>query len=726
MNEIYQSNKKVIKQYLNAVDDSFIISHTDTKGIITYANKAFCKISKYSHEELIGQPHSIVRHPDVAKHVFSEMWKKIKSGRIWTGSIKNIDKDGEEYFVKTMIFPIYEDGKIVEYIALREDITDLVEAKKKIKTEKKLLKTILKHSGNTVLVFKNSISIKKIKNNFGINSLYKCENQEDYFSFLLKDEHELFYIVDSNWYDEIIDKSPKKIEKDNKIFSAKYQKITIDNSKVIIATFTDITDIEKARIEADEAQKLKSLFLANMSHEIRTPLNAIMGFSNMLSKKDLNELGQKYVKNILHSSEFLLKIINDILDFSKIESNKLTLEYINSDIKEEIIQTFEMLKSFAKDKQIEYSLSIDENLYQYLRIDVVRTEQILTNLINNAIKFTPEKGSVDIKVEVIENHKTYQKVKFCVEDTGIGIPKNKLDTIFKAFLQADNSTTRKFGGTGLGLSISSNLVKLMGGELKVESTPYTKTKFFFELNLRKCDGNDLNKKQDDFSQNVSYQNLKILVAEDYKMNRILMAELFKQYKINYNFAVNGREAFLKAKTDDYDAIFMDVNMPEMNGIEATKKIREAGIKTKIVALTAHALKGDKEKFLEAGMDDYLIKPLDIAKLNNILMTINSKTNIVSIKKYLTNKFAFSEETTQNLIDYFIQSSLETLNNITKALKDEDYEQMEFFFHQLRGSSVNIGFNEIYEIASKLEESAKNREEIDYISKINKIKELLSN
>jgi len=384
-----------------------------------------------------------------------------------------------------------------------------------------------------------------------------------------------------------------------------------------------IASKEKAEI----ATRAKSEFLANMSHEIRTPLNAIFGFITILKDNETNKEKQKYLTIIEKSGETLKNIINDILDFSKIEAGKFEIEKREVNIKKDIEILVSLFKSKANEKNLNLELEI-ENLDYMIFTDSIRFKQIISNLLSNAIKFTNKNKNIKLTVKY-DDKKEMLYVE--VQDEGIGIEKEKLEHIFEAFSQADTSTTRKYGGTGLGLTISYRLVEMLGGKLKVQSEVGKGSKFYFTIPAKKGKLIEKEEKKEDKILDNTY-NLHVLLVEDNKANQMFMKVIFKKMGLTFDIANNGIEAIEKFKNNRYDLILMDENMPEMNGMEATKKIREYEEKhnlkrTFISALTANALHGDKEKFIESGMDFYLSKPLDIEKLKNILNKIN-KSNLI--------------------------------------------------------------------------------------------------
>ena len=365
--------------------------------------------------------------------------------------------------------------------------------------------------------------------------------------------------------------------------------------------------IQKHIQEIEKLSKIKSEFLANMSHEIRTPLNAILGFIKIMKEEDDGKF-EKYLNTIDSASQTLLTIINDVLEFSKIESGKMKIEHI--DFKsDELYNAIELFEAKAKEKHIDFKMDFI-NIPDYLYGDIHRIKQIITNLLSNAIKFTPENKSITTLIKY-ENNKLYVEVK----DEGIGIPKDKLSVIFHSFSQADNSTTRKYGGSGLGLTISYRLVKLMKGSLNVESEVDKGSKFYFEIPIK--EGKEI-KESINSNQKIK-ENLTFLVAEDNNANQMFMKILLDKLKIKFDLANNGKEAIELAKKNKnkYDLILMDINMPIISGIDATKEIRKFS-KIPIIALTASALDGDKERFIKAGMNDYLSKPLDIQKLKKVI------------------------------------------------------------------------------------------------------------
>jgi len=388
--------------------------------------------------------------------------------------------------------------------------------------------------------------------------------------------------------------------------------------------------------EAVKANKAKSQFLANMSHEIRTPMNAIIGFSNILAEEDLPEEHKKSINIIKESGEGLLMLINDILDLSKIESGQLEIETIDT-LLGQLIDPIELLmKPKAVEKNIELQIVKANGLPTMIYTDPTRLRQCLINLLSNAIKFT-EQGYVRLKVTLQQdNDRSF--VRFDVEDTGIGIAPDKQKMIFESFTQADGSTTRKYGGTGLGLAITKQLAELLGGQITVTSelkkgsvfslvipTGIDSTKQSLLDSENAAGGTGAQAKpaaQFAFTGNV-------LVAEDVETNQMLIEKMLNKIGFDVTIAENGLLAVQKALVQSFKMIFMDMQMPEMNGYDATKALRQKGIKTPIIALTANAMKGDDKECIDAGCTDYLPKPFDPQQLLQVIQKHLSDTETLT-------------------------------------------------------------------------------------------------
>lgn len=390
---------------------------------------------------------------------------------------------------------------------------------------------------------------------------------------------------------------------------------------------TQTQKLEEAVAKANTANIAKSEFLANMSHEIRTPMNAIIGLSDILERtRPLSENQEKFIKTLRQSAESLLMLINDVLDITKIEASGIEIEHIPFSIENLVDSVANMLSVRAAEKGLSIKTDLSAVKGRVFQGDPTRVRQIITNLCSNAVKFTAE-GSVRIEVlDMPDEH----GLGIRITDTGIGIPKNKLDAIFKKFTQADNTISRKFGGTGLGLAISRALAELMGGRIEVTSTVGVGSQFTLILPLEPIDSKLTRTGQeniDTVGKSEPMQSHRILLVEDYEPNVLVASTYLDMFGYAYDIAASGIEAVKMAKNHRYMAILMDVQMPELNGLEAAASIRnhEANKKLEpvhIIGMTAHALDGDREKCLDAGMNDYLSKPFSPADLQKKLKAVS--------------------------------------------------------------------------------------------------------
>jgi len=717
--ELEKSNN-LLKEYKKAVDAGAIVSKTNLKGIITYVNDRFINISGFTREELLGSNHNIVTSPNTPKSVFKNLWKTIKAKDIWSGNIENKKKDGTSYFVTATIIPILDENQqIIEYIALRYDITEQIEA------------------------------------------------------------------------------------------------------------------VTKAK----KAENTKSLFLANMSHEIRTPLNAIIGFTKILKNSKLEKKEASYINIIDTSAENLLGIVNDILDISKIENGSLVCESIEFNPFKEFNSIIDLFVAKATEKNINLIYNIDTKILHKIIGDPLRIKQVLSNLISNAIKFSHENSDIVVDIKLVQQEHKYCKIGFSVQDTGIGISKEKQETIFDDFTQADDSTSREYGGTGLGLSISNKIVKALGSSIQIESEANKGSRFYFTLEYKNNEKNNKNMEElnkikagivvfdesygyqqlfqyidyltdakiynntaelqgvtdldllyvyeNNFDENIEalyhlnstkvvilsnekgkyekYENAivlnipfnrsilfdmlvefidktdgsmqgndteqytqyegTVLIAEDHPVNQELISMFLELRGIHFTVVSNGQEAIELFAKNSYDLVLMDINMPVKNGKEATKDIIESEkLKdlehTPIVALTANVIETDKKETMEIGFDGYLLKPIDEVMLDQVFtkyLTMKKEnkptslavedTNVKNVKfdlEDISQKMGLPSIVVKKIVTSFTSTIDDDLVKLEDAISKNSYDEIKSFAHKIKGASLNLRMENIAHWGSIIE------------------------
>lgn len=519
--------------------------------------------------------------------------------------------------------------------------------------------------------------------------------------------------------------------------------LTVANEQ-LKASIVQVRQLAERAVKADQA---KSDFLANMSHEIRTPMNAIIGFSDILADEKLTGEQADYVNTIRDSGKHLLELINDILDFSKIEAGKLDIEMTEHSLRNLLARIESMMHPAAVEKNLEFEIKQDGDLPAIIRTDPDRLKQCLINLVSNAIKFT-EHGHVHMKLS-LEEHNNQPHIRFDVEDTGIGISAEEQEEIFKSFTQADGSTTRKYGGTGLGLTITKQLAELLGGRLTVSSEKDKGSVFslIIPAGVDVCkqptlDRDNVVDRADDDQEATEPSRFSghVLVADDVETNQMLSKFLLNRMGFEVTIAEDGSQAVEKALAEAFDLILMDMQMPNMNGYEATRALRKKGLTTPIIALTANAMKGDDKKCIEAGCNDYLPKPLDRRELfekirkHLPLKEDSSRERSDSAESHAdefmepgsdqVSQVAQSSEihgNSEDIIDWdqlisrlvdtelvkevtpiFLDDNKERFDKLTDAMQLGDTEAVKLYAHAIRGAGGNFGAKRLSEIARRLE------------------------
>lgn len=714
--------------YLNMFENfPTMIWKTDLEGNNVYIGQNWNRFIGKDKGESLKLDWIRFLHPEDIEGCRRLHEESVRNRQPYTIEYRVLHNSGEYRWIRAMNNPFYNmDKKFDGYIGIGIDITERKQIEKDIRESEEKFRNLFNNAMDAIFLyevnnnFKNEKFIevndvaceylgysKKEFLNMSIEDLICEESKERLTQFIEILQKRNFGIIEM-----------RQKTKDNKIIPVEINIHIFNQSgkKMALCIIRDITQrkiveskLKSAKEAAEIANKTKSEFLANMSHEIRTPINGIVGMVELTLLTQLNSEQKENLMIVKSCANSLLNVINDILDFSKMEARKLTIEKINFDIRALVEETIKAHSPHAITKGLELSYAFSSTIPKYIVGDPSRVKQILNNLISNAIKFT-ESGEVWIKVKKVKNVDDEVELQFVVEDSGIGISEENIGRLFESFSQVDSSITRRFGGTGLGLVISKQLSELMGGRLWVESEKDVGSKFYFTLKFET--GTKIEVQQTETLQltqpNRTYN---ILITEDDKVNQMVITRLLKECGYSVDTANNGFEALKMCKINKYDLILMDIQMPIMDGVEAAKRIRENDKVTPIVAITAYALKGDRERFLLKGMDGYISKPI---KVEELFSTIEK---CLTLKKYTqelsdigmcideAGEIALKQKSTQDIDmenPYKLNELSNAVDSLNEALNMKEISLIEASAHKIKDLSIEIGSEELKTIAFKME------------------------
>lgn len=641
-----KEDKLKLDLFLNYTSD-FIYTY-NAKGDFVYASPNVKRILGY--DPLIK--HINYREIHTQNPINQTVVKRIED--FFAGKVSSIDPyfvevadaNGEPHMLEVFERPdIDQNGKILSITGIARNITGIYKAELEIKQFEREQNLILNAIPDTMFTLNKRGFFLDFQDKNNAVKFIKFEgivgqNIEDVFpgsvSLLMSEGLKAAYETeDLQTVDFKI-----KVEKRTCFFEGRFVKLADDRLLLMLRDITAQKQLEdglrEAKEAAEAANRAKSDFLATMSHEIRTPMNGVIGMTNLLEETLLTPEQRDYLETIKVSGDTLLRIINDILDFSKIESGKLPLEDSVFALRKVVDESLSLIAYEARGKRVGLNLYMDDDVPDFICADRTRLRQILVNLLSNAVKFT-ERGFVSVKISVLETKSKTTNLQFKIQDTGIGIPQAKLNALFREFTQVDSSHSRKFGGSGLGLAIVKNLVKLFKGKVSVESKPGKGSVFTFNIKVKLAAGRNEKEVKKGMNSNAEGANpldnvisdkypLKILLAEDNNINSKLTSLGLERMGFVPDIARTGVEVMARIQQTMYHVILMDVQMPVMDGLEATKQIRELKLENSpyIIGVSSNAFEEDVVKAKEIGMDDYMIKPLKFDELRNKLIEVGQR------------------------------------------------------------------------------------------------------
>lgn len=736
--EMYREKEYNYRMIIEHASDIFY--RADQRGYFCFVNESAARITGYSTAELLTMHYTqLIRedYRETAVNFYVKQWTNGVASTYFEFPI--ITKAGKEVWVGQNVQFLKNELGEREFTAVVRDITKSKKSEEALRRSEEKYRSVIENMGMGMLEVDIDGTITWANMRLCELSGYSLEE--------LQGKNAVSLLIDSESL-RIVDEQARLRKKGaSGVYEVKIRKKDGTGAWMLISgrplldeqgtvtgslgIYLDITgqknteySLREAKIKAESSARAKELFLANMSHEIRTPMNAIIGMASLLEAGSDNSEQQKYVEVIRVSATNLLAIINDILDFSKIESGKFTLEENDFELDRLIDLMVHSLEFKTKEKSIALQYFVDPEIPRVLRGDRLRLNQVLLNLLNNAVKFT-HRGSVSVSCRLVTMYENSCRIRFSVEDTGIGIAPENVAKIFDSFTQENEKISGAYGGTGLGLAICKQLIELMGGEIRVESRKDEGSCFSFELQMEKGEALPEEKKPSLPVWQENYAKGKnILLVEDNRINQFLAKTMLQRWEANTDIAGSGEEAIELLKKNKYDLILMDIQMPGMGGIAATQVIRtELRLRTPIIALTANAIKGDREKYLAAGMNNYLSKPFEQNELQRTLNeylqpSIFTRQGNTSAPLYSLDRLNEMAEGDTSFVDKMIALYLEQmpiiLADLEKASREKDLQEIAAVAHKVKSSAQVLGMMGVLKNSRQVEELAREGKETDLV------------
>lgn len=733
----------------HAINESSLSAIVNEKGKIVSLNKKLELLLNLQSAD-VANCHPLEFLSPEQKPTIDNAKSLLREGKTWQGEIKFTTSVGKTIWLEATATPmINPNSKKTAYLILFNDVTTRKIYEQEIIKSEKRNRDLINYS-QAVICTHDMTGIILSMNPAGCELLGYTRNEiigkniTDFMPIELRSKFLEEYLMglQNNHILEGVLKVQSKLKKPISLLFKNYKVKEEGQDSYVIGFAQDITeriaaenDLKNAKQAAEESSRIKELFLSNMSHEIKTPMNGIVGLTKLLLKSPLNEQQRKYAHSVKQNAEELLMVFNDIFDFNKLKEGRSKIKNAAFDLSNLFYNLYHTYKPIAIRKNIELVSSIDDKIYPYLLGDSHKLNQVLMNLISNAFKFT-DSGKICISADLISDNSTECHIRFSISDTGIGIQSSKLQNIFESFTQVNSDSSRKHGGLGLGLSIVKDLLELMNSHIHLESTYEKGSTFSFELLFEKTNPKSLNNKQSsEMSLEGSMKGIRILLAEDNRVNQLFASELMSEWGADLDIADNGQIALELYLKNHYDIILMDIQMPELDGIDATHIIRHQFPKNKqnipIIAITANSKNGDEQKFKEYGMNDVIFKPYSSTKLYKIIhkhlneakeILTEETAETIHLDSHEANLFfehaslhvlkSFSrgkESFIINMLNAIITSVPPSINELNNAIQKKDWISVSKYSHKLI-PNMNMSGNMNLEMEMKWIENQATMEE----------------